>query len=57
MIPGLHDHHLHPHAATADAASMRCGPPALLDRDALAAALAEAAGAEHGRIGHLRQKK
>ncbi|MGY1899836.1 hypothetical protein [Nocardia gipuzkoensis] len=57
MIPGLHDHHLHLHATTADAASVRCGPPAVLDRDALAAELAGAAGAEHGRIGHLRQKK
>ncbi|MEU1550894.1 amidohydrolase family protein [Nocardia sp. NPDC005745] len=48
VIPGLHDHHLHLHATAADAASVRCGPPAVLERAALAAALATAPGDEHG---------
>ncbi|WP_439331736.1 hypothetical protein [Nocardia nova] len=39
---------LHLHATAADAASVRCGPPAVRDRRALAAALATATGDEHG---------
>ncbi|MFD4459693.1 amidohydrolase family protein [Nocardia sp. NPDC058480] len=48
VIPGLHDHHLHLHATAADAASVHCGPPAVLDRRALGTALAEAPGDDHG---------
>ncbi|MBH0778055.1 amidohydrolase family protein [Nocardia bovistercoris] len=48
LLPGLHDHHLHLHAAAADAASVRCGPPAVRGRAELAAALAAAPGDEHG---------
>ncbi|WP_054812040.1 amidohydrolase family protein [Nocardia arizonensis] len=48
VVPGLHDHHLHLHASAADAASVRCGPPAVRDRAALAAALATAPADESG---------
>ncbi|MFD6064921.1 amidohydrolase family protein [Rhodococcus wratislaviensis] len=48
LIPGLHDHHLHLHAMAADAASVRCGPPAVRDPAALADALAAAAGDDNG---------
>ncbi|MFF2395421.1 amidohydrolase family protein [Nocardia sp. NPDC058114] len=48
VIPGLHDHHLHLHATAADAASVRCGPPAVPNRRALSTALAEASADEHG---------
>ncbi|MFE3543948.1 amidohydrolase family protein [Nocardia sp. NPDC059177] len=48
VIPGLHDHHLHLHATAADAASVRCGPPAVTDRRALATALARAPGDDNG---------
>ncbi len=44
LIPGLTDHHLHLHAMAADAASTRCGPPAVRTADALRAALAAATG-------------
>ncbi|MET0250824.1 MAG: amidohydrolase family protein, partial [Novosphingobium sp.] len=39
LLPGLHDHHLHLFAAAAARASVRCGPPEVMDEDALAAAL------------------
>lgn len=42
LLPGLHDHHLHLLALAAERTSVRCGPPAVRDADALAAALAEA---------------
>ena len=42
LLPGLHDHHLHLLALAAAASSLRCGPPALRDADALARALARA---------------
>ncbi|GAF48905.1 amidohydrolase family protein [Rhodococcus wratislaviensis] len=48
LIPGLHDHHLHLHAMAADAASVRCGPPAVRDPAALATALGKAAGDDNG---------
>ncbi|MEV0766692.1 amidohydrolase family protein [Nocardia salmonicida] len=50
VIPGLHDHHLHLHAMAADATSVQCGPPAVLDRRALATALTAAPGDNHGWI-------
>ena len=40
LLPGLHDHHLHLFALAAASASVRCGPPEVPDRDALAQALA-----------------
>ena len=40
LLPGLHDHHLHLLALAAAASSLRCGPPALRDADALARAVA-----------------
>ncbi len=42
LLPGLHDHHLHLLALAAAASSLRCGPPALRDAEALARALADA---------------
>ncbi|GAA4478777.1 amidohydrolase family protein [Rhodococcus olei] len=42
LIPGLTDHHLHLHAMAAEAASVRCGPPAVRDTGALRVALAAA---------------
>lgn len=39
LLPGLHDHHLHLLALAADASSVRCGPPDVRDRGALARAL------------------
>ena len=39
LLPGLHDHHLHLFALAAANASVRCGPPEVPDRDALAQAL------------------
>ena len=42
LLPGLHDHHLHLFALAAAEASVRCGPPAVNDAGALAAALAGA---------------
>ncbi|WP_072812000.1 amidohydrolase family protein [Rhodococcus zopfii] len=44
VIPGLHDHHLHLHAAAAQRMSVQCGPPHVRSRDDLAEALAGAAG-------------
>lgn len=44
LLPGLHDHHIHLDATAAALASVRCGPPAVADRDALAHALAAAPG-------------
>ena len=46
LLPGLHDHHLHLFALAAARASVKCGPPEVGDRDALAAALAGAAAGE-----------
>ncbi|MFF0816922.1 amidohydrolase family protein [Rhodococcus sp. NPDC003318] len=48
LIPGLTDHHLHLHATAADAASVRCGPPAVRGAGQLAAALAAAPVDAHG---------
>ncbi|MGW5076963.1 amidohydrolase family protein [Rhodococcus sp. NPDC004095] len=48
LIPGLTDHHLHLHAMAADAASVRCGPPAVRTPDQLRAALAAAPTDDHG---------
>jgi predicted amidohydrolase YtcJ len=39
LLPGLHDHHLHLFALAAARVSVRCGPPHVRDRDALARAL------------------
>lgn len=39
LLPGLHDHHLHLMAMAAALGSTPCGPPAVEDLDALAAAL------------------
>ncbi|MEU2004058.1 amidohydrolase family protein [Rhodococcus sp. NPDC019627] len=48
LIPGLHDHHLHLHAMAADAASVRCGPPAVRDAASLAETLGRAPGDDNG---------
>ena len=42
LLPGLHDHHLHLLALAAAERSVRCGPPELRDREALARARAAA---------------
>lgn len=42
LLPGLHDHHLHLLGLAAARSSVACGPPAVPDRDALAAALTAA---------------
>ena len=42
LLPGLHDHHIHLLALAAALESVACGPPAVADRAALAAALASA---------------
>ena len=42
LLPGLQDHHLHVQSLAAALASVRCGPPSVRDRDALARALATA---------------
>ncbi|MFC4250801.1 amidohydrolase family protein [Sinimarinibacterium flocculans] len=39
LLPGLHDHHIHLRALAAARASVRCGPPQVRDRAALAQAL------------------
>lgn len=44
LIPGLHDHHVHVAASAAALASVRCGPPEVMDGDALTRALATAPG-------------
>ena len=46
LLPGLHDHHLHLLAWAAALVSMPCGPPAVKDERALAAALRAAAARE-----------
>ena len=46
LLPGLHDHHIHLFALGAARASVKCGPPEVIDRDGLAAALASAATSE-----------
>jgi predicted amidohydrolase YtcJ len=43
LLPGLHDHHLHLLALAAAGRSVRCGPPEVRTREALARALAAAA--------------
>lgn len=43
LLPGLADHHLHLRSLAAAAASVRCGPPEVADRDQLAGVLARAA--------------
>jgi predicted amidohydrolase YtcJ len=48
LVPGLVDHHLHLHALAAAGRSAACGPPAVHDAAALAAALAAAPADEHG---------
>ena len=42
LLPGLHDHHIHLNATAAAMASLRCGPPEVTSREALAAALTAA---------------
>ncbi len=42
LLPGLHDHHVHLFAMAAAQSSVVCGPPAVRDAEALAAALASA---------------
>ncbi len=44
LLPGLNDHHLHLAAAAAARASLRCGPPEVVDAIQLAAMLASADG-------------
>ena len=46
VLPGLHDHHIHLFSLAASRASVKCGPPAVVDRDALAEALAGAAAGD-----------
>jgi predicted amidohydrolase YtcJ len=45
LLPGLHDHHLHLFALAAAGTSVRCGPPGVRDRAALAHALRAASPA------------
>ncbi|MET1756724.1 amidohydrolase family protein [Novosphingobium sp. RD2P27] len=44
LLPGLHDHHIHLAALAARAASVACGPPDVLDGEALHEALFMAPG-------------
>jgi len=44
LLPGLHDHHIHLAGLAARAASVWCGPPDVLDAEALAARLAAQPG-------------
>lgn len=44
LLPGLHDHHMHLFALAAAGLSVACGPPAVVDRTGLQAALATAPG-------------
>lgn len=44
LLPGLHDHHMHLFALAAASLSVRCGPPAVVDRPTLQAALLTAPG-------------
>jgi predicted amidohydrolase YtcJ len=60
LLPGLHDHHIHLDATAAALLSLRCGPPEVTSRDALALALAAAPGTGwlrgvgfHDSIGHV----
>jgi predicted amidohydrolase YtcJ len=60
LLPGLHDHHIHLDATAAALTSVKCGPPEVRNRDALALALAAAPGAGwlrgvgfHDSIGHV----
>ena len=46
LLPGLHDHHIHLFALAAARGSVKCGPPEVVDREALAAALASAPGSD-----------
>jgi predicted amidohydrolase YtcJ len=45
LLPGLHDHHIHLDATAAALTSVKCGPPEVRDREALARALAAVPGA------------
>lgn len=50
LLPGLHDHHIHLLALAAALESLRCGPPDVASRDALAMAIRRAAaGADRAR--------
>jgi predicted amidohydrolase YtcJ len=42
VVPGLHDHHIHLMATAADAASVRVGPPEVVDRSGFERALLDA---------------
>ena len=44
LLPGLHDHHIHLPALAAARRSVRCGPPQVRDRQALASVLRGAPG-------------
>ncbi|MBV9950717.1 MAG: amidohydrolase family protein [Acidimicrobiia bacterium] len=44
VVPGLHDHHIHLMATAADAASVRLGPPEVVDRSGFERALTGADG-------------
>jgi predicted amidohydrolase YtcJ len=50
VLPGLCDHHVHLHAMAAWRESVRCGPPEVTDRAALAEALTAAVPDRHGWI-------
>ena len=50
LLPGLYDSHVHLTALAAETTSVRCGPPAVPDAPALAAALGGAAPDVHGWI-------
>jgi len=44
LLPGLHDHHIHLNAAAASLASVCCGPPQVMNSQALVRALRGAPG-------------
>ena len=44
LLPGLHDHHIHLPALAAARRSVRCGPPEVRDREALASVLRSTPG-------------
>ncbi|MGH3532273.1 MAG: amidohydrolase family protein, partial [Mycobacterium sp.] len=50
VLPGLHDHHVHLHAAVAAETSVRVGPPQVRDREALATALGTSEAGDDGWI-------
>ena len=52
LLPGLHDHHVHLLALAAALESVPCGPPAVGDRAALAAALRSPASAYPRGVGY-----